>query len=471
MVDDILNLSASKILKLYEGKELSPVDVVKASFRKIEEHNPTYNAYNLIADEGDCLKQAKLSEQRWFEGKPMGRLDGLPTSIKDETEVKGWATRHGSLTTSDAPAESDSPCVTRLRKAGALFIGKTTTPEFGHKGVTDSLVTGITRNPWNKDKTSGGSSGGAAVAAATHMGLLHLGSDGGGSIRIPSSFCGVFGIKPSTGTVPETQPAPFSTISTLGPIAKTVEDASLMLDVITEPEPTNWNAPPHSQCCSFENLKILPTKMKVAYVPTINDVSVDPEIASFLKTAADKMDGFSDVEEISLSLPSLIDVFDKHWMAIASWIKKQIPEKDHDKMDPYLLSFCERGEKLTLDEYMNAEVERMVICNKIKSIFTKYDLIILPTMAMTAFDVGQNEFIDESGNPQLYWTPFTFIANLTKCPAASLPCGITKDGMPAGVQLMGNYLNDELVMQASYRLEQELAFKSLLSEYENKKVA
>lgn len=471
MTDPLLLLSATEVLKKYRDGSLSPVEVAKACLQQIGSKNPLYNAFVVLKDEKSLLAEAQESESRWRAGTPSGSLDGLPITIKDETDVIGWPTTMGSLVHSPNPAMADSPCVTRLRQSGALFLGKTTLPEFGHKGVTDSKVSGVTRNPWNPTKTPGGSSGGAAVAAATRMGFLHLGSDGGGSIRIPASFSGIFGIKPSNGTVSEGIPGPFATIFSLGPMARTVEDAALMLDVITEPDPINWNAPPHQKCQSHAKLTDLPDQIKVAYVPSFNNIPVDPEVSDLVAKAARAMSTIATVEEINLDLPELVDVFNTHWMVIANWLKNKMPTSVHDKLDPYLLSFAERGSQISTTEYVNAEISRMMIGRKIKSLFIDYDLILMPTMAMTAFDVGLNVANNQSGMPWDDWTPFTFIGNLTKFPASSVPCGLSQAGLPIGVQLIGDYLQDEKVMQASHALEKLIGFEDFLTREHNQNAA
>lgn len=465
--EGILELSVRELLEAYKSQTLSPVDVINACFDQIERLNPTLNAYCFLADRDKCISDAEQSAARWAVGKPAGTLDGIPTSIKDEVDVSGWPTRHGSLTTENVPVESDSPAVKLLRDAGAIFLGKTTTPEYGHKGVTRSQQSGVTRNPWNDECTSGGSSGGAAVAAATNMGFLHLGSDGGGSIRIPSSFCGVFGIKPSTGTVIDLPSGPYSTIYSLGPIAKSVEDAAYMLDVLTEPSPLNWNAPIHKKFCAVDVLKKPIKPLKIAHVRTINDFPLDSDVSDKVDHAADILAGVAKVEKVDLDLPDLVDVFAKHWFALASWVVKKTPEDKRKLLEPSLLHYAKKGDTLTLEEYIDAEVARMHIGNYINSIFVDYDLILMPTVPMGAFGANYDEAPDGQGGTIEFWTPFTFIANLTKCPAASIPCGFTEKKMPIGAQIIGPYLTDENVMHASKYLEDNIKVKTWLQNDKN----
>ena len=227
---DITRLSATELLGLYRRRELSPVEATRAVLARIDTQNAATNAYCLVRDE-ETLASAKESEQRWQAGEPAGLLDGVPVSVKDLLLTSGWPTLRGSLTIDEAgPWTVDAPAVARLREHRAVLLGKTTTPEFGWKGVTDSPLTGVTRNPWDPARTTGGSSGGAAAAVASGMGPLALGTDGGGSIRIPASFCGIVGLKPTHGRVPVYPPSTFGTLSHVGPMARTVADAALLLD-------------------------------------------------------------------------------------------------------------------------------------------------------------------------------------------------------------------------------------------------
>ena len=241
---DLCALSATGLLELFRKHELSPVEVTSAVLQRIEKLNPVLNAFNLVSK--DAGADAKASEARWLRGEPKGLLDGVPVSIKDLLLTKGWPTLRGSKTIDPkGPWNDDAPAVARLREHGAVLLGKTTTPEFGWKGVTDSPLTGITRNPWNPKKTPGGSSGGAAAALASGMGPLAVGTDGGGSIRIPCSFTGLFGIKPSFGRVPAWPPSPFGAVAHVGPMTRSVTDAALMLNVLSLPDARDWQGLPH----------------------------------------------------------------------------------------------------------------------------------------------------------------------------------------------------------------------------------
>src|SRR5450432_1950651 len=244
MSAELAYTSATELVRRYRARELSPVEVTQAVLARIRELNTRLNAFCLI-DEAGALASARASEARWMKSAPIGCVDGVPASIKDLILTRGWPTLRGSRTVDrEGPWLEDGPATARLRENGAVLLGKTCTPEFGWKGTTDSALTGITRNPWNREKTPGGSSGGSAAALAARFSPLALGTDGGGSIRIPASFSGVFGLKPSFGRVPAYPLSPFGTVAHVGPQARSVEDLALMLTVMSRPDARDWTSLP-----------------------------------------------------------------------------------------------------------------------------------------------------------------------------------------------------------------------------------
>src|SRR5438034_7552916 len=284
MTADLCALSATALLDAYRKHELSPVEVTRAVLERIEKLNPVLNAFNLVSDR--ALDDAKASEARWRAGQPKGLLDGVPVSIKDIILTKGWPTLRGSKTVdAKGPWNDDAPATARLREHGAVLLGKTTTPEFGWKAVTDSALTGITRNPWNPAKTPGGSSGGAVAAVAAGMGPLAVGTDGGGSIRIPCSFTGLFGIKPSFGRVPAWPLSPFGTVAHVGPIARNVTDAALMLDVLSLPDARDWHALPYEARDYRTTLEHGVQDLRIAFSPDLGYAKVDGEVAVLVREA------------------------------------------------------------------------------------------------------------------------------------------------------------------------------------------
>lgn len=458
----LLSLPVPEIIKAYEKKQLSPVEVTQACLKQALKYNPVLNALCHM-DERLALHQAKASAKRWARGAALGPLDGIPVTLKDTLNVKGWPTRLGSKTTSALPQRDDSPPVARLREAGAVFIGKTTTPEYGHKGVTDSPLTGVTRNPWNFHKTPGGSSGGAAVAAATGIAFINVGSDAGGSVRIPASFSGVVGFKPSPVLVPNWPPTLFSPLSATGAVTRCVADAAAMLDVVTQPDLRDWHSLPLPPMQFVKNMDRALPKLRIAYATSINGISATPEVKEILGKKLPLLRRLGAVDEIRLEAPGLIDVFNRHWMAVASYLVAQTPERARKLMDPRLLHWASRGDALHLHDYLEAERARMTIGEYFKDLLTTYDILVTPTTAMVAFDTGQNMPPGPKGKPWDDWTPFTYPANLAKLPAASLPAGVTKDGLPVGMQVMAGFLKDVQLLQACRRIEAELRFTPWLS--------
>ena len=311
---DVLSLSAAELLERYRSKQLSPVEVTRAALDRIARLQPIYNAFVTIG-EREALQAARDSETRWMRGAPAGLVDGLPTTVKDLLLVKGWPTLRGSRTVDpNQPWDEDSAAVARMREQGAVFLGKTTTPEFGWKGVTDSPLTGLTVNPWDVTKTPGGSSGGAAVAAACGMGVLHIATDGGGSIRIPAGFCGLFGFKPTFGLVPVHPHPPPGTLWHQGPITRTVHDAALMLTVISRPDVRDFYAAPPLGIDYRQGLDDGIRGMRIAYSRTLGYATVDTAVAALVDKAVAELEQLgAHVEEIDLSLDDPIEIMRPLW--------------------------------------------------------------------------------------------------------------------------------------------------------------
>ena len=314
---DIKSLTAAELLRLYRKRELSPVEVTRDQLDRIEKFEPALNAF-IIIDRDGALKAAKESEARWQKGEPIGLVDGIGATVKDNVWLKGFPSRRGSLTTPDTPMKEDAPAVARLREAGAVILGKTTLPEFGWIGACHSPLTGITRNPWKLDRTPGGSSGGAACAALLNLGHLHIGTDGAGSIRIPSAFTGVFGIKPSFGRVAAYPASPFSILAHTGPLTRSVADAALMLSVIGGPDErdmTAWNTPaPDYRVGLDDGVRGL----RIAWSPRLGYVKkVHPDVEAATQKAAQ---AFADlgaiVEEADPGFPDPYEMIMTLWGAV-----------------------------------------------------------------------------------------------------------------------------------------------------------
>jgi len=452
-------LSATRLLELYASRAVSPVAAIEAALDAIERLNPKLNAYCLV-DRNRAVAGALESEARWKRGTPMGPLDGVPVSIKDIVLVRGWPTLRGSkLVDPDQDWSQDAILVGHLRNAGAILIGKTTTPEFGWKGVTDSPLCGVTGNPWNPALTPGGSSGGAAVAAACGMGALHIGTDGGGSIRIPASFTGVVGFKPTFGIVPRHPPSPFGTVSTGGPITRSVADAALAMDVLAQPHALDWYGIPHEGLSFRKNLAGGVAGWRIAFSPTLSGARVDPEVA---RLVAEAVRVFAELGATVEQVPQVTDdslaVFQSHWFAGAASLLRDVPPAQRRMLDPGLAKIAELGARLAVVDYLEAVRAREALGSKMMGFFRTYDLLLTPTMPIVAFPTG-SDFPPQSDRGQWTdWTPFTYPFNLTRQPALSIPCGFTAAGLPVGLQIVGPMLSDDRVLRAAYAFEQARPF-------------
>jgi aspartyl-tRNA(Asn)/glutamyl-tRNA(Gln) amidotransferase subunit A len=451
---DLCALSAGELLAGYRKKTLSPVEVTRAVFERIHALDPVLNAFAMLAEK-EALAAAKESSARWMRGAPKGRLDGVPVSIKDLMLTKGWPTLRGSKTVDPkGPWNEDSPCVARLREHGAVMVGKTTTPEFGWKGVTDNPLTGITRNPWNTKKTPGGSSGGAAAAVAAGMGPLAIGSDGGGSIRIPCSFTGLFGIKPSFGRVPAWPLSPFGTVSHIGPMTRTVEDAALMLNVISLPDARDWFALPYDSRDYTVGLDEGVRGLRIAYSDDLGYARVDPEVAAIVKRAVRTFaDLGAHVEAKDPGFENMAPVFRTHWFAGAAYVYRSMTPAQRKLIDPGLREVAMQGAKIGTMEYLDAVQRRGALGVHMNLFHEKFDLLVTPTLARAAFDAGKEVADPKTEKRWTDWTPFSYPFNMTQQPAASIPCGFTKAGLPVGLHIVGPRYRDALVLRASRAFE------------------
>jgi len=457
---DLCYMSASQLLDLYEWKTVSPVEVTKAIFERIHAVNEDVNAFTGLNEEV-AMEAARLSEARWHRGEARGVVDGIPTSIKDIVLSKDWPTRRGSLAIpSDQPHEEDAPSVARLREHGAILLGKTATPEFGWKGVTDSPVSGITRNPWDTSKTPGGSSGGASAAAALGMGALHIGTDGGGSVRIPSGFTGTFGLKPSFGRVPAYPSSPFGLVSHIGPMTRNVMDAAIMMNALIEPDTRDWTALPYDPWDYRVGLELGVKHLKIGFSANFGYVDVDPEIAELVASAVKVFEDLgAHVEAVDPGFANPKDSFRHIWYTGARRLTDRYCKELQKDMDPGLLEIAEVARQFTLDEYLDALDERAALGATMNSFHDTYDLLLTPTLPIPAFAAGE-ELSDPSTQTRWTdWTPFSYPFNMTGQPACSVPCGFTKAGLPAGLQIVGPMHADPMVMRAAAAFEAVRPFK------------
>ena len=448
-------LGAAELSAAYESRELSPVEVVETCLARIEALDADINAFCHVDPDASC-RAALESERRWMEGHPLSPLDGVPVAIKDLLLTRGWPTRRGSLTIdAKGPWQDDAPAVARLREAGAVLIGKTATPEFGWKGTTDSPLTGVTRNPWNLRKTPGGSSGGSAAAIAARLAPLALGTDGGGSIRIPASFCGIYGLKPSFGRVPAWPLSPFGTVAHVGPMSRTVRDCAMLLNVMARPDPRDWHALPFEPRNYTERLRDGIKGTRVAFSPRLGHVTrISPEIEAAVAAAAHLFaDLGANVEEVDPPGGDQASTFRTLWWAGAAFLLRDMPDGKKSLLDPGLRDIAESGAKISLDDYLLAAAARGAYGSAMRQFMETYDFILTPAVATAAFDTGKLTPLDEDGKAWISWTPFSFPFNLTQQPAASVPCGFTRDGLPIGLQIVGRMFDDARVLAASTAYE------------------
>ena len=453
---DLGTLGATELLRLYRRRDVSPVEATKAAFERIGRFNEAVNAFCLIDEEG-ALAVARASEERWMRGEPVGTLDGLPTTIKDLTVMAGTAMRRGSKTSDpDDISAVDAPIAARMREAGAVFLGKTTTPEFGWKGVTDSPLTGITRNPWNVSRTSGGSSGGAAAAAALNMGVLHQGSDAGGSIRIPAGFSGVFGHKPTFGFVPQWPTSAMGTLAHVGPITRSVEDAALMLTVVGKPDDRDWLSVPFERDWTV-GLNSGVRGLRVAYSRTLGFIDVRPDVLKAVDAAVEALaDMGAHVEEVDPGITDSLDTFNVLWFSGAAKIIANMPEEKRGLVDPGLLAVAEEGAGIDAVTYLRAVDDRGALANHMAAFHRDWDLLVTPTLPITAFEVGADVPAGSGLKHWMQWTPFSYPFDLTQQPAATVPVGFGDDGLPVGLHVVADRFRDDLVLRASAAVESAL---------------
>lgn len=440
----VYQLTAGELLRAYRRKDLSPVEVLKAVLARIETFNSQVNAFRVV-DEHGALAQALEAEARWMRGEPKGRLDGVPISIKDLLLTKGMSTLFGSRTTNpEQPWDEDAPSVARVREQGAIILGKTNTPEFGYKIVTDSPLTGVTRNPWDLTRSPGGSSGGAAVAVAMGMGPLAIGTDAGGSIRIPACWTGTFGLKPTFRRVPAYPSTAFGTLSNVGPITRTVEDAALLMTVIARPDPRDWHALPYDGRDYLIGLESGVHGLRVAYSPDLGIAEVEADIATCVaKAAAVFAELGAHVEEVQPpKLEPFRHVHSVQWVVIVAGLVRNMSPEQRALLDPPLRELAKMGETVTTQKYFEALVGREALGQMMHLFFRGYDLLITPTFHVSAPLVpGLPKELDEAPRLTSWW-------NQTMQPAASIPCGLTSAGIPVGLQIIGPRYADALVLRA-----------------------
>lgn len=455
-ISDLCFLPAVEIAVLVRRKQVSPVEVIKAFLQQAEQIGRAVNAFTVVlADQ--ALDEARRAETAVMNGEAIGLLHGVPVTIKDMSETKGVKTERGSYILKGNIPARDSPVVTRLRNAGAIVVAKTTTAELGWTAVSRSPLTGITHNPWKQGYNAGGSSAGAAAAAATGCGPIHQGGDAAGSIRLPAHFCGVYGLKPTFGRIPLV-PADIGDCSAhIGPITRTVADAAAMLQASAGPHPRDQfscEAPPPDY---MGLLNKWAKGNKIAFTPDLGHARVDPAIAELVKNAASVFaaDLGAHVEPVKFEWgrlgPDLIRFF---WPAHLTGYAKYLAQW-RGKMDPGLVACINSATSYTVVDYQQMRDRKRQYCDAIHRTFEQWDYLIMPTASVPAFPA---HLLQPPDWPQhewdwLSWAEFTYPFNFTGNPAASLPCGFTQDGLPVGIQIVGRRFDDVGILQASAAFE------------------
>lgn len=451
--------TANELSAAYRSRELSPVEATQASLDAIAAQDPAYNAFVLV-DSDAALAQAKAAEQRWHDGRPIGPLDGVPSSIKDMFLSNGWPTLRGSACIDpQQPWEEDSPVTARMRENGLVLLGKTTTPELGWKALTDSPKSGITRNPYDPSLTPGGSSGGSAVAVATGMGELSVGTDAGGSVRVPGAFCGIVGFKPTQGRIPLYPASAFGSLAHAGPMARSVTDAALLLDVLGVPDHRDPTALPERQRPFSAALGDEIRGLRAAFSSTLGYLDVDDEVADVVASAVAALDtaGLA-VTEVDPGFADHLESFDRLWATGAAKGLEAFGPGSESKLDPGLRRMGERGRACGMMEYLAALAHRAELGIHMGEFHTRYDVLLTPAVGIQPFEVGHDVPPGRGMVDWPEWAGFSFPFNLTQQPAISLPCGFTSSGLPVGLQIVGPRHADHLVLAVAALFENVLAW-------------
>lgn len=469
--DELCFLPATGMAAAIRARTLSPVEVVDALLERIERVNPRINAFTVIlAEQARTVAREREDEAR--RGALRGPLHGIPFTIKDLTMTRGVLTARGSIAWKDWVPEENALLVDRLLEAGGIFLAKTTTPEFGNKGVTESLLTGWTNNPWDTSRTAGGSSGGAAAQVAAGMGPLAHGSDGAGSIRIPASLCGVVGLKPSYGRVPSYPPPSFTTIAHQGPIARTVADAALMLSAIAgvdNRDPYAISEPATDYVASLAGASVAGLRVACSIDAGLG-APVDPAVAGRVEAAARVFAGLgAKVEKATPDLPHpeahMLTLWSTMYgVMVTDLVLPRVASRED--IDPSMLGFLERAQRLSAMDYHRALAFRGEYTRRMLAFFEQFDLLLTPTLATAAFPhpeprwmPGPAELCGKPIDPFLGWL-LTYPFNLTGQPTITVPCGFTNEGLPVGLQIVGRPRQDVAVLSAAAAYEQAAPWHS-----------
>ena len=461
--EDICFMSAYDMLDAIKRQELTSEDITEALIERIEKINPIVNAY--CTTTFDLAREmAKNADNAVKKGEPLGVLHGIPTSIKDLMMTKGIRTTYGSLLHEDFIPEEDDVAVIRLKEAGAVLIGKSNTPEFGHIALTNNKIFGETKTPWDVERNSGGSSGGAAAAVASGLAPLALGSDGGGSIRVPSSCCGVYGLKPTFGRIPSYPRigVVFKSMDHYGPITRYVKDAALMLNVMKGHHPADPDSFPDDNIDYVKILENKPKKLKIGYSMTLGFGKVlEEEVKDNVLNSVKKFEQFDwDVEEAKIKMRTPELAFNT-LVAVGYAYDLQ---KDYDKrledLSPDLKATIRFGLDTSAMNVGKAKEQRKKVYEVLYQYFQNYDILITPTLPCPAIKPKWQEsgtvfpIIGKKALNITSWMTYTYPFNMSGLPAASIPSGWTNSGLPIGMQIVGKRYDEKTVLQVSKAFEE-----------------
>lgn len=445
-------MSAEQLLALYARRQLSPVEALRAVTERIARHNPKLNAF--VVMNPHALRAAGESATRWQAGRPLGPLDGVPVTVKDLVDIEGVPTRRGSRVTPATPAAEDAPLVVGLRAAGAVILGKTTTTEFGWKSPGDCPLTGITRNPWNTAHTPGGSSAGAGAAAAAAFGPLHVGTDAGGSIRIPAAWSGIVGLKPTYGRVPQWPAGAFAAVAVAGPMARTVRDTALMLSAMARHDLRDPLCLPDDPRDWRDGIEDGVEGLRVAVLRRPGfDAPVDRDgIAAVERAAAILQDAGAIVREDEPQLPDTRAVFGRVWGVALARLVGTFSDDERGLIDPGLLEVARAEGGMPATDFLGAEALRVTAAHAMARFHQTHDLVLCPVVPAPP-PLAEAPTVNPVEALWQEWAPWTFAFNLSRQPAISVPLGTGTRGLPRAVQLVAAQYRDDLVLRAARVLE------------------
>ena len=450
-------LSAEAMLTEFARCRLTPVDVLQAVTERVARLNPALNAFVVMNPK--ALEAAAESATRWRSGRPIGPLDGVPVTVKDLLDLAGFPTSRGSRTTPVEPVPDDAPLVASLKAAGAVIVGKTTTTEFGWKSPGDCPLNGITRNPWNSEFTTGGSSSGAGAAGAAGFGPLHVGTDAGGSVRIPAAWCGLVGLKPTYGRIPQWPTSAFASVSCAGPMTRTVRDAALMFSVMARYDLRDPFCLPTEDRDWREGIEdgVAGLTIGVLSRPGFDAPADTGSIAAVERAAHLLADAGAQVEDASADLPDSSLVFARVWGAVLSRLVASTPTQLVDLLDPGIREVASKLGGMTAAEFMDGEVLRAQVGHVMGRFHQRYDLLLCPTVPAGP-PLADAPTVDPVKALSAAWAPWTFTFNLSRQPAITVPMGTRANGLPNSVQIAAAQFRDDLVLRAARTIESATPF-------------